>query len=64
MNGRMGKWTADECSKLKGAVQTRGGKSWVEIAILVPGRTDKQCRNFYYGYRDDNPFLQCRTRLG
>jgi myb proto-oncogene protein len=27
-NERTGKWTADEDSKLKGAVQTHGGKDW------------------------------------
>jgi myb proto-oncogene protein len=41
-SGRTGiRWTADEINNLKDAVQTHGGKSWVEIAILVPGRTDK-----------------------
>jgi hypothetical protein len=41
--GRAGKWTADEVSKLKGAVQTHGGKNWGAIAALVPGRTRSQC---------------------
>jgi hypothetical protein len=42
-NGRTGKWTEDEDSKLKDAVQTRGGKNWGAIAALVPGRTNRQC---------------------
>jgi hypothetical protein len=42
-NGRTGKWTAIEDGKLKNAVQSHGGKDWVAIAALVPGRTRKQC---------------------
>jgi hypothetical protein len=42
-NGRKGGWTEDEDSKLKDAVQTHGGKNWIAIAALVPGRTQKQC---------------------
>jgi hypothetical protein len=39
------KWTEDEDSKLKDAVQTHGGKSknWEAITALVPGRSEKQC---------------------
>jgi hypothetical protein len=43
-NGRTGKWTEDEDSKLKDAVQSYGGKNWGAIAALVPGRTTSQCR--------------------
>jgi myb proto-oncogene protein len=43
-NGRMGRWTAVEDSKLKDAVQTHGGKNWVAISAMVPGRTNSQCR--------------------
>jgi hypothetical protein len=42
-NGRTGKWTKDEDLKLQGAVQMHGGKSWVKIATLIPGRTRVQC---------------------
>jgi hypothetical protein len=42
---RMGKWVEDEDKKLKDAVQARGGKTWGTIAALVPGRTQRQCRN-------------------
>jgi hypothetical protein len=45
VNGRTGKWTEDEDSKLKDAVQMHGGKNWVEIAALVPGRAENQCRS-------------------
>jgi hypothetical protein len=44
-NGRTGKWTEDEDMKLKDAAQTHGGKNWVAIAALVPGRTKQQCRD-------------------
>jgi hypothetical protein len=47
-NGRTGKWTEDEDFKLKGAVQTHGGKDWDALAVLVPGRTKKQCYNRWY----------------
>jgi hypothetical protein len=46
--GRKGKWTEDEDSKLKDAVQTLGDKGWVEIAALVPGRTKMQCWNRWH----------------
>jgi hypothetical protein len=42
-NIRRGTWTAVEDLKLKDAVQTHGSKSWGEIAVLVPGRSEKQC---------------------
>jgi hypothetical protein len=40
---RVGKWTADEDKKLKGAVLKHGGKNWEAITALVPGRSQKQC---------------------
>jgi hypothetical protein len=43
--GSTGKWTPDEDSKLKDAVQTHGGKNWVAISATVPGRTKLQCNN-------------------
>jgi hypothetical protein len=43
-SGRKGKWSAVEDSKLKDAVQTRGGQNWGGISALVPGRTHNQCR--------------------
>jgi hypothetical protein len=45
LNGRTGSWTVDEDSKLKDAVQTHGGKNWIAITALVPGRTKHQCNN-------------------
>jgi hypothetical protein len=40
---RTGKWGEDEDIKLKDAVQTHGGKDWVAISALVPGRARGQC---------------------
>jgi hypothetical protein len=40
---RMGRWTMDEDDMLKIALKSHGGKNWVAIAALVPGRTEKQC---------------------
>jgi hypothetical protein len=42
-NGRAGKWSEDEVTKLKDAVLTHGGKNWKKIAALVPDRTIRQC---------------------
>jgi myb proto-oncogene protein len=44
-NGREGKWTPVEDSKLNDAVQTHDCKNWAAIAALVPGRTRTQCRS-------------------
>jgi hypothetical protein len=46
--GRTGKWTTEEDRKLEDAVQTYGGKNWVAIALLLPGRTRKVCRGRWY----------------
>jgi hypothetical protein len=39
-----GKWTSAEVAKLTEAIRIHG-KKWVKVAAMVPGRTDKQCRN-------------------
>jgi hypothetical protein len=41
--GSTGRWTKEEDMKLKTVVQTHGGKNWAAVAVLVPGRTEKQC---------------------
>jgi hypothetical protein len=51
-NGRTGKWTEGEDSKLKDAVQTHGGKNWAAISALVPGRTEKQCNSRWKDFLD------------
>jgi myb proto-oncogene protein len=49
---RRGKWAKDEDIKLKDAVQTYGGNNWVAIAVLVPGRTKKQCYDRWHNASD------------
>ncbi|KAI9324430.1 hypothetical protein DFJ73DRAFT_872625 [Zopfochytrium polystomum] len=50
---RKGKWSAEEDELLKVGIATHG-KSWVMIAEMVPGRTQRQCRTRW---------LQMRQRL-
>jgi hypothetical protein len=47
-NGCTVKWSKDEDSKLKDGVHTHGGKNWVAIAALVPGRTRIQCSSRWH----------------
>jgi hypothetical protein len=51
---RTGKWTANEDSKLKDAVQTHGDKEWVAITALFPGRTKEQCNSRWNNFLDPN----------
>jgi hypothetical protein len=46
------KWTADENSILKDAVQMHGGKDWAAISELVPGRTRSQCWSRWHNSLD------------
>lgn len=49
-------WTSDEDSKLLNAVTIIGSKSWCQIAKVIKGRTDLQCRYRYHQltrYRKD-----------
>jgi hypothetical protein len=54
--GRAGSWTPEEDAKLTSAVantrKTVWGEKrridWIEIALLVPGRTKQQCRKRYH----------------
>jgi len=39
----MGKWTEEEDSLLRQAVNEFGGRSWKKIALRLNGRTDVQC---------------------
>ena len=43
------KWTQSEDELLKDAVKQLGTKSWKSIAVLVPGRNGKQCRERWLG---------------
>jgi hypothetical protein len=51
-NGRTGSWTVEEDLKLKTSVEMHGGKDWAAIAVLVPDRTSKQCRQRWHGVLD------------
>ncbi|KAL6062912.1 Transcriptional activator Myb [Balamuthia mandrillaris] len=42
-----GPWTKDEHNQLRMLVQRIGKRNWVEIASLIPGRSDIQCRAEY-----------------
>jgi hypothetical protein len=51
-NRRRGKWTSDEDSKLKDAVQTHCGKNWDAITALVTGRSKVQCSSRWHDFLD------------
>jgi hypothetical protein len=42
---KKGKWTAEEDAKLTNAVTELGNNDWMQVATLVPGRTNIQCRS-------------------
>jgi hypothetical protein len=44
-----GKWTVEEDAKLTEAV-TEFGYDWVQVAALVPGRTNGKCCQRWYKY--------------
>jgi hypothetical protein len=50
--GNAGTWTEDEDIKLKYSVQMHGGKNWNKIAMMVPGRTKRQCRDRWHDALD------------
>jgi hypothetical protein len=54
VNGCYGKWKEEEDIKLKSAVRKHGGKNWVAIAALVPGRTKMQCQNRWHNAWDSS----------
>jgi myb proto-oncogene protein len=51
--GKKGKWTVEEDAKLTEAVEELGTK-WVEVAAMVPSRTDVQCRYRWVESLDPN----------
>jgi hypothetical protein len=54
VTGRKGRWTSDEDSKLKDAVQRIGNNDWDPIADLVPGRTKSQCCKRWHDFLVSN----------
>jgi myb proto-oncogene protein len=47
-----GKWTLEEDAKLTEAVKKFGNSDWVAAAELIPGRTNKQCRQRWIKHLD------------
>jgi uncharacterized protein (DUF2237 family) len=52
--GREGKWAEEEDNELRDAVKRHGGKDWVAISALVPGRTLSQCNGRWRDALDPN----------
>jgi hypothetical protein len=48
-----GRWTREEDANLTDAVN-KHGSNWVAVAVLVPGRTKKQCRKRWVESLDPN----------
>jgi hypothetical protein len=44
----VGRWTTDEDSTLKDAVEKHSGNNWIAIVALVPGQTKQQCLNRWH----------------
>jgi myb proto-oncogene protein len=60
-NGRTGiKWTDDEDIQLEYAVHVHGDKDWPTTAVLVPGRTDAQCRYRWKKLSEHSPVKRTR----
>lgn len=45
---KKGRWNKDENKNLKLAVKKLGTSDWIMISRLVPGRSNKQCRQRYF----------------
>jgi myb proto-oncogene protein len=50
--GRKGYWSEEEFIKLKKAVEDNRAQNWSEIARLVPGRTESQCKPKWFNTSD------------
>lgn len=51
---RKGLWTAEEDQKLTRLVAESGPKGWTKIALQLPGRIGKQCRERWHNHLDPN----------
>jgi hypothetical protein len=56
-NVKKGKWTPEEDAKLTAAVKEYG-KHWVEVAAMVPGRINNQCRQRWIKSLDPDRVLR------
>lgn len=60
-------WTTDEDTVVRHAVANYGVRAWSEVAMLLPGRTGKQCRERWHNHLDDavkkEPWSKCEERM-
>lgn len=49
-----GSWTREEDQIILNFVQTNGDKDWAKLALLLNGRTGKQCRERFKNHLDPN----------
>lgn len=49
-----GPWTQEEDDKLVKMVQRLGPKNWSQIALALPGRIGKQCRERWHNHLNPN----------
>ncbi|OHT16643.1 Myb-like DNA-binding domain containing protein [Tritrichomonas foetus] len=49
-----GSWTREEDQVILNFVQTNGDKDWAKLALLLNGRTGKQCRERFKNHLDPN----------
>lgn len=43
-------WTEEELEQLRRALREHG-TNWMKVAEQVPGKTNHQCKNYYFAYR-------------
>lgn len=53
-NLKKGSWTREEDEEIIKYVQTHGDKDWAKLAIILHGRTGKQCRERYKNHLDQS----------
>jgi myb-related protein len=71
-----GPWTQEEDEKLVQMVEKLGPKNWSQIALALPGRIGKQCRERWHNHlnpnikrerwteEEDNLIIEAHKRLG
>ena len=71
-----GPWTAEEDEVLRSMVEEYGARDWSSIALNLPGRIGKQCRERWHNHLDpsvksgnwtaeeDEIILKCHKKFG